>query len=154
MCICVCAYVLTITTQDLEGINLQRRPGQDFTITSLADNAQNSIPFGGLTNGPFVTVEFSDPIFGERFNSPDSVNLRVQGRSCKADGSLRLTSQHDRTFIGSSGAHASGRGACSGECLLSPHALSISIGFYHFSFPSVSLLASSLTHPLTFLLSV
>lgn len=58
-------------------------------------------------------IEFSDPVFGNRWGEPDQLRLRVKGRSCPSV----TTSQHDRRFIyGGPGEVLKqlGHGACSG----------------------------------------
>jgi len=40
-------------------------------------------------------IEFSDTIFGNRFNQPDEIILKVEGRNCPAI----VNSQHDRRFV-------------------------------------------------------
>jgi hypothetical protein len=46
-------------------------------------------------------IEFSDPVFGQRFGAKDEIKLEVPGRTCPTT----TTSQHDRRFIyGDSGA--------------------------------------------------
>ena len=58
-------------------------------------------------------IEFSDPIFGNRYQK-EYLDLRVENRSCPAAG---VSSQHDRLFVFSSskeylGVEARGHGAC------------------------------------------
>ena len=58
-------------------------------------------------------IEFSDPIFGNRWGK-EKINFQARGRSC---GGGKISSHHDRRFVFSSssefmGDDARGRGAC------------------------------------------
>ncbi|GMI15001.1 hypothetical protein TrVE_jg10975 [Triparma verrucosa] len=76
---------------------------------------------GGLDIPDDWVIEFSDPVFGNRW-SEETLKFQAQGRSCSGG---TISSQHDRKWVFSSssefmGDNARGRGACSAHSDSSP----------------------------------
>ena len=87
--------------------------------TGTGDVYRLSLPGGAALPSDWV-IEFSDPVFGNRW-AADEVSLLVEGRSCPAV----TTSQHDRRWVYADPsawlpAVGWGRGACSGEADMAP----------------------------------
>ena len=87
--------------------------------TGTGDTYRLSLPGGAALPLDWV-IEFSDPVFGNRWTA-DQQSLLVEGRSCPAV----TTSQHDRRWVYADPsawlpAVGWGRGACSGEADMPP----------------------------------
>ena len=87
----------------------QRKQGYSATVIPGLDHSYKLSMTGGGAVSPDWIIEFSDPIFGNRWKR-DEIDLAVVGRNCP----YPVHSQHDRRYIWS-GEHyltVRGRGAC------------------------------------------
>lgn len=94
-----------------------RKQGYSATvIPGLGHQYRLSMAGGGNVPVDWI-IEFSDPIFGNRWTR-DEINLVVAGRNCPTP----VHSQHDRRYIwsGESWLTVRGRGACTSHADMAP----------------------------------
>ncbi|CAF1388780.1 unnamed protein product [Rotaria magnacalcarata] len=86
-----------------------RKQGYSATVVPGLDHKYKLSMTGGGNVSPDWIIEFSDPIFGNRWKR-DEIDLVVVGRNC----SYPVHSQHDRRYIwsGDNYLRVKGRGAC------------------------------------------